>query len=206
MLTEKATYEELIQAMDEVWKYGQKGYNNPRVMRQFKHGAQEVWYRTNTPQSKHPALYYYTRRPDFNKLYGHGKKDFTHIGFAVLQGKDVKEDCESYCTTCNSHQTPVVIRGHAIRRYKERHHFQGTYEEARQKVLADLFVFNTIADPTDKTFYIFFDGGVFLCWIIDGVVRVNTYVMNSGLYPVQRMKSLQSEQGVNEIKKKYELI
>ena len=198
MLKEYATYEELKDAQKEVREYGRSGYNNPRIMREFRHGKRVVWYRTRTPQNKYPALYYYTKGAAFNAFLGFGPKDWTHLGYLILEGTHKGQPCESYCGSFNEGYI-AVVRGHAIYRYIERRHFDGSFDEAQKKILADMAFFDVKNDPT--TSYIYYDGGVFLCDYTDGVLHIGTFVMNSKLYPVQRMKSLQSEKAIEELKK-----
>ncbi|MCR5037899.1 MAG: hypothetical protein K6A94_00980 [Bacteroidales bacterium] len=199
MLNEWATYEELIGPYKEAREYGHNGYNNPRIIREFRHGKKEVWYRTRTPKSKHLVQYYYTNGTEINTLFGRNPKDFMHLGFLVLEGVHDDNPCESFCASCFDNELLVVIRGHAIYRYIDRHHFKGTLEQAQRKILSGIALFDVKNDTT--TAYVYYDGGVFLCSYVNHVLVLGTYVMNSRLYPVQRMKSLQSELSVMEAKK-----
>lgn len=204
MLTERATYDELIKPYNEAKEYGYHGYNNPRIMREFRHGKKEVWYRTRTPKSKSQVLYYYIRSPKMSNLFKGTPGSFLHISYLEMEGVHNDQKCTSFFTSCQDEDLLMVIRGHAIYRYMERRHFTGTLEEAQRKILSGIGVFDVQKDTT--TGYIYFDGGAFLCERKPKVLTLGTFVMNSGLYPVQRIKSLKSEKATNELKEKAGLI
>ena len=83
----------------------------------------------------------------------------------------------------------------------ERHHFDGTLEEAQRKILDGLMINDVQSDATDGTKYIHFDGGLFLCTESDRVMHLRTFIMNRQCTPMQRMKSLASEKNVERLKR-----
>ena len=100
----------------------------------------------------------------------------------------------------------LVIHSHAINRYIERRKFDGTIEQAQHKLLDELEIHKSVKDGTDGTQYIYFDGGIFICTVVDRVFHMRTFIMNRQCSPMQRMKSLQSEKELEIIKREIGII
>ena len=136
-----------------------------------------------------PVLYIFA--PD-----GHG--GVLYRTFLILKGKDG----DSFCASVDQSGIFQVIHGHAIRRYMERRKFQGTLEQAQNRIMSELFINGVEKDLTDETRYIYFDGGLFLCTYDDGVMHLRTYITNRQCSPMQRMMSFRSQKQANELRRR----
>ncbi len=191
MLSEWATYDELNKALLEARMYGFFSINSKQVRKEFKKGAKKVFHRVNTPKHRLPVLYMFINET--------GGPFATNL---VLQGSEG----ESFAVCLTFSEQILVIHSHAINRYIERRKFDGTIEQAQRKLLDELEIHKSVKDSTDETQYIYFDGGIFLCQVVDRVFRLRTFIMNRQCSPMQRMKSLQSEKELEQIKREIGII
>ena len=194
-MNENSTYQELMPAMQAVIEYGSKNVNSDRVRRAVKRGQRRIVCRVNTPD-KHRAMYIHYVFPG----NGIATRPFLIVNGAEGEGKlTVSKDPDAkriYLT---------MIHSHAINRYIERRQFKGTVEEATQRILDGIAVNTSAVDELNKTDYLYFDGGTFLCNLKDGVQHIRTFVMNRQLYPNQRFKSLKSEKETEQLKREIRL-
>ena len=188
VLTENITKDELEEAIRSVEAYAYVTVGNPKVFRALRTGADKYYHRVNTPE-KIPALYIYRR-------FG---ERVQHRAFVVLQGPE-GDSFARKVTTNDKHIQIKIIHGHAINRYIERHHFEGTLEMAQRKILNELKMSYVVPDGTSDTLYIDYDGGVFLCTMNDGILHMRTFIMHRQCKPIQRLRALESERKLTEIK------
>lgn len=187
-MTEWATYEWLESATKTAYEYGGRSVESQKVKKAFKQGRRLVYHRVNTPApEKYPVLYIFARVP----------MGVYFRTFLVLEGTEG----DSFAGRVADETLFYVLHSHAVNRYIERHHFDGTLEEAQRKILDGLMINDVQSDATDGTKYIHFDGGLFLCTESDRVMHLRTFIMNRQCTPMQRMKSLASEKNVERLKR-----
>lgn len=190
MLTEWATYDELMPQLLEVKSYADSTLNNNEVKRQLRMKYSLFIKRVNTAKSKVPAAYIYINTP----------RHFEFFSFVVLVGSEG----DSYATTYH-HETCkiIVIHSHAIKRYIERTNYQGTLEQATGKLM--LAMGTSKATHDSDTTYLYFDDGIFICNTKDQVLHVRTFITNEQCHANQRLWSrkseMQSEQIIKTIEK-----
>lgn len=184
MLSEWATYNELMPQMLEVRSYAPDTLNNGELKRQLKKQYTLLLKRVNTAKNKVPAAYIYIK----------AKKHFEFFGFVVLEGSEG----ESYATIYN-HETchAIVIHSHAINRYIERTNYQGTLEQATGKLM--LAMGTSKATHDSDTTYLYFDDGIFICNTKDQVLHVRTFITNEQCHRNQRLWSRRSEMQSEQI-------
>ena len=201
-LTERSTYEELIQAYEIAEKYGCKVlHNNKIVQRLCKKKTPVIHYRTKTPEPyKLPVIYkfIYDKKDKMYVIYGNivikGREGeaFTYCQFIVYDG-DFNNTAKNI---------PFILHSHAINRYIERRKFVGTIEEAQLKILDGISV--CVIRTFDGQHYLYFDDGVFLCTENDAVVHIRTYITNAQCYQLQRLESKVSEMSTIKAVEHYE--
>ena len=187
-LTEKSKYEYLDKAWNLVREYGERAVNAQDVKRAFKNGAQTVYRRVNTPE-KLPALYVIVK----------GRKQGLFMPFLIVEGSEgssfvIKEkmnDGYDYRLT--------VIHSHAIKRYVERHGWDGDIVDCENYLLDHMVITSRHEDTITHELLVYFDGGVFLGCVKDNICHLNTYVANQHLYPNQRLKSRQLQESIEEL-------
>ncbi len=206
LLDDNATYAELLEGLRAVTAYGDERWKAVEryLNRKELNVMQTVW----TPSERSfPGLYVYRIK--------HGKvgvriyleldsKEGT--SYAMVQYPEDEADVEEMTRTkritldpkLNNEEDFIieVLHGHAVKRYIERHGWSQGYHSALKHIFDGINGQSLQPDPTDDTYYLYFDGGVFLGQPTDGerVIHLRTFIMNRQCYPVQRMKSLQSEQ------------
>lgn len=193
-MNELATYEQLYRALVIAFEYGKVTVRSERIRKAYKSGKRTVWHRVNTPApDKVPVLYNFVFTP----------KGFYFCTFIVLDSKD-GESFAVYVQSKKEGDKIFIIHAHAIRRFVERSRFDGSIERARLYILDGLHVNDVQHDPTDNSSYIYLDGGIFLCYPAkddNRILHLGTFIMNRQCSPVQRMKSLTSEQYTRKYKK-----
>ena len=94
----------------------------------------------------------------------------------------------------------IVVHAHAIKRYYERHGFDGTFEQCRDFLLLKGFIFiNIDVDEYTKETLSYFDDGVFMGIMEENVWRVKTWIKNTQCYQNQRLASFQSQKEQNKL-------
>lgn len=187
-MNEFASYNDLEEALKVARDYGHRSICSDRVRKAFKSGRHIVYHRVNTPApEKIPVLY----------SFAAARTGLFFRTFLVLEGTEG----DSFAGRVADETLFYVLHSHAVNRYIERHHFDGTLEEAQRKILDGLMINDVQSDATDGTKYIHFDGGLFLCTENDRVMHLRTFIMNRQCTPMQRMKSLASEKNVERLKR-----
>lgn len=191
-MNEFSPLEKIDKALQSVQDYCNAALRSPIVKKAMKRGDKEIYRRVNTPD-KVPAVYAMSL---FNKLY------YTR-SFAVLEGRDGDAFASRVMCSSGAYKA-VVIHSHAIKRYIERHHFEGTLEQAQRKILTTLGNNARIPDNMSESSYIDFDGGVFLCIVKDKILHFNTFIMHRQCKPDQRLRALKSEKMTKELNEEFE--
>ena len=186
-LTEKSSYEELNEAWKEVNDYGVRAFNAKDVQRAFKKGARIVFRRVNT-HAKNQALYIFVKT----------KTKMMHMPFLIVEGSE-GDTFVSKENEARDNDQLMAIHSHAINRYIERHGWDGTLEECQCYLLSSMWVVSFHVDKYTKDATVYFDDGVFLGCVKDGICHLNTYVANQHLYPNQRLKSRQLQEAIEEL-------
>lgn len=189
MLTERSTYNQLLPALQEVKDYTQLTLNNPSVRRTLKRDFVILIKRVNTAWNKVPAAYVYIKE----------KKGLNIFGFVVLEGSEGESFAASYR---HDRFKVLVIHGHAINRYIERHGYEGTLEQATGKLM--LALGTSVPTNDSDTTYIYFDNGTFLCNSKGEVLHVRTYINNQQCHRNQRLWSEKSKMKTDKVIKTIE--
>lgn len=222
MLTEYSPYEELLKAMRVVVEYGTSRWAAVKKLEKASRNKRYATFqRVNTPAPhRYRAEYEYSfidGTGSFSpRLIVDGKnkidgvevtvESFVAVQYFEQEGKSIFDAVHRQDPRMRNEGDFVleVIHGHAIQRYMDRNNvFNGSLIEAQQKVTHGLFGQSCQFDE-DGDLYVYFDGGVFLGGLTDNgrVIHLKTFVMNRKLYRNQRMQSLRSEKGREEILKK----
>ena len=193
-MNEFAPYDQLLRALKTAFEYGDTTIRADRIRKAYKSGRRTIWHRVNTPApNKVPVLYNFVFTP----------KGYFFCTFIILDGSE-GESFAGYVKSEKEGDKIFVIHSHAIRRFVERSRFGGSIEQAQLHVLDGLHVNDVQHDPTDNSSYIYLDGGIFLCHPAkddNRILHLGTFIMNRQCSPVQRMKSLTSEQCTKEYKR-----
>lgn len=181
-LTEKSTYDELLEAWKDVNEYGERAGNSKKLNRIFrKNKVNDVFMRVNTPL-KHKAMYLFSRaRPT--------KEGGIYFPFLIVEGSEGESFVAMENDGTNTKQYITVIHSHAINRFIERHGWNGTKEKCEDYILRGMWVSSRNIDQYTNEVVVYFDGGVFLGHLKDDVCHLNTYVANQRLFPNQRLQS-----------------
>lgn len=208
LLSEYAHYDELLEGLQAVNIYGTDRWQAvEKYIKDSKKRKFDLWQTVWTPgERSFPGLYVYQ--------FDHGNANLRV--YLCLEGKDgdsyamvqypepdgdvtklTKPKCVVTDPSLRNEEDFIieVLHGHAIRRYIERHGWSQGYHAAQKHIFEGIRGQSLQPDPTDDTYYCYFDGGVLLGKPADGgrVIHLRTFIMNSQCFPVQRMKSLQSE-------------
>lgn len=186
-LTEKSPYKDLLAAWKDVNSYGHFASNERSTKKALKKKGTTLARLVNTPK-KNRALYIYAR-PE-KKVY------FT--SFLIVEGSEG----DSFVTMEDDKQKMTVLHGHAIKRYIERHGYDGTLEQCQCYILNNTLLTTQSVDTITKEVVVYFDEGVFLGCVKDNVTHLNTYVPNNRLYTNQRLMSRRLQDMLDEIIKK----
>lgn len=191
MLTEYSPYQDLLDAVHQVERYGFQVMNNPKILRAFRKGAKDYFHEVNTPDGL-PALYAF--RTSDNGMF--------RRSFLKVQGKDgISYVKHMYINDEGGYLR--IIHGHAVKRYVERRQFKGTYEQALHKIINELVVAYSTPDGTSQTDYIDFDGGTFLCTFDGRIMHIGTFIMHRQCTPIQRLRSLESQKETTAAKRNF---
>lgn len=193
MLTENETYETYDEVMRMARDYGASCAKSAPVRKAFRNKKRDTFFRrVNIPVSKHPVIYEYKRGADGNLPYR---------TFLVVEGSEG----ESFVASTARGNMYQVMHSHAINRYMQRSRFEGTFDEARLKIMDYLHYYYISKDYTDDTKYVYFDGGMFICTVDGNIMHFRTFIMNRQCHLNQRMLSLESEKGREWAKEKFGL-
>lgn len=184
MLSVKSTYDQLLPALQEVKDYTHLTLNNSAVRRTLKKDFVIMIRRVNTAWNKVPAAYVYIKE----------KKGMNIFGFVVLKGSEGDSFAASYR---HDRFKALVIHGHAIKRYIERHGYEGTLEQATGKLM--LALGTSVPTNDSDTTYIYFDSGTFLCNGKGEVLHVRTYINNQQCHRNQRLFSEKSKMKTDKV-------
>lgn len=188
-LTEKSSYEELDKAWKEVNEYGERASNADAVKKAFKKkGTKTVYRRVNTPQ-KHRALY----------IIVGTKNRGLYMPLLIVDGSEGDSFVAREDDGKRSGYNLTVLHSHAIRRYIERHGWNGTLEECENHILDSMWISSRNCDPITKELVMYLDNGVFLGCMKDGICHLNTYVANQHLFPYQRLKSKMLQESIEKL-------
>ena len=108
--------------------------------------------------------------------------------FVALEDKGKRKDNEF-----------AMLHSHAINRYIERHGWNGTLEECQEYLLGEMWVTSQHVDRYTNELFVYFDDGLFLGCIKDGISHLNTYVANQHLFPYQRLKSKTLQDAIEKL-------
>lgn len=200
MFTENSTYWELQEAFIEAWFYSPSLKNVTSIRNKKK-----AFYKTKLPQSKIPVAFNIIAK-EKRKI----KDGYVFITSLILEGKEgqgfaqsimmaglgmKKEEKELLAEARDDCTFITILHSHAINRYIERRNFKGTLEQAQAKILEGINGISYVKDFVNDTYYLYFDGGTFLCEYDteEDIVHIRTFIMNRQCSSGQRLKSLDSE-------------
>lgn len=214
MISENPTDKELKIVFDDVLRYGWCIANNsPDVRRRLKKKGVRFVHRAKTPDGQ---LAYY--------VFGRDSKGVFSVPSIVTPSREPDSDAKAqYNTIIVPTKIPIadrytkkivnsspytdwyVIRGHAIKRYIERHNHvkedlitPQMVTETEDHIMLHFNASFVENNDIDNEIIIYFDGGGFFGDYAKNVYYLRTFNMNRQLYPNQRMLTLSSE---NEVKK-----
>ena len=217
MLTENPTDKELKSVLFDADNYAWRIANNrPDVRRKIKKKGARFVHRSKLPDGQPvyyvlgrdsrgvfavPALIAPSHEPD--------SKAGAHYQTLITPTKrPIADKITRKITGAAPSIDWYIIRGHAIKRYIERHNHVHEDEITQQMVIEAenhlMLHFNASfveGNDYDNEIIIYFDGGGFFGNIDDNLYFLRTFNMNRQLFPNQRMLTLSSE---NEVKKMYE--
>lgn len=182
-LTEYSSRKDLLEALKKVANYSSQSIENDKKLRRcIRMGKALCSKRVRTPEKLSALYLVYCDK----KIKSIGRFVQSTLLIPGKEGMSMVFEFGNFL---------AVIHGHAIKRYMERSTFSGTFEQCQEKLIVDLGNYSySEKDRTDEdTYYVYFDGGIFLCKVIDEVFHLRTFIMNRQCYPVQRMMSLSSE-------------
>lgn len=189
-LSEKSSFEDLMAAWGLVNDYGEAASNAREVQRAFKKGAKVVFRRVNTPEKLH-ALYIIVKY----------KRQVMYMPFLIVEGSEGR----SFVARENNGKESdylTVLHSHAVKRYIERHGFDGDLVDAENHILDGLWVSARNIDKYTKDMTVYFDDGMFLGSEKGGICHLNTYIANRQMYPNQRLQSRRLQDNIEELFKK----
>lgn len=186
-LTEKSPYEDILSAWKEVNDYGERAANAKAVKEALKK-SKIAFRRVNTP-AKHKALYVFVAT----------KRMMYHMPFLVVEGSEGDSFVALEDMGGGRKDSLAMLHSHAVNRYIERHGWNGTLEECQEHLLCDMWVTSQHVDTVTKELFVYFDEGLFLGCIKDGISHLNTYVANQHLFPYQRLKSRTLQEAIEKL-------
>lgn len=186
-LNEKSPYEDLLSAWKEVNDYGERAAN-AKAVRQALKKSKITYRRVNTP-AKHRAFY----------IFIETKTQIMHIPFLVVDRSEGDSFVGLEDVGSKTNGTLAILHSHAINRYIERHGFDGTIEECQEYLLNSMWVTSQHVDRYTQELFVYFDDGLFLGCIKDGISHLNTYVANQHLFPYQRLKSRTLQDAIEKL-------
>lgn len=186
-LTEKSPYEDLYKAWQEVNDYGERAANAKAVKQALKK-SDIACRRVNTP-AKNRALYVFVK----------GKTQMYHMPFLIVEGNEGDSFVALEDKGKRNDNELAILHSHAINRYIERHGWDGTLEECQNHLLCEMWVTSQHVDRYTQELIVYFDDGLFLGCIKDGISHLNTYVANQHLFPYQRLKSRTLQEAIEKL-------
>lgn len=186
-LNEKSSYKDLYAAWQEVNDYGERAANAPAVKEALKK-SKIAYRRVNTP-AKNRALYIFVK----------AKRQMFHMPYLVVEGSEGDSFVALEDKGMPKDNELAIIHSHAINRYIERHGWKGTLEECQEHLLCDMWVTSQHVDKVTNELFVYFDNGLFLGCIKDGISHLNTYVANQHLFPYQRLKSRTLQEAIEKL-------
>lgn len=186
-LTEKSSFEELWKAWSLVNDYGEAASEAQAVQRAFKKGAKAVFRRVNTPQ-KLKALY----------IIVQNKRQTVVMPFLIVEGSEGRSFVARE-SSGGKNDYLTILHSHAVKRYIERHGFEGDLVDAENHILDGLWVSARNIDKYTKDMTVYFEDGMFLGCENGGVCHLNTYIANRQMYPNQRLQSRRLQDNIEKL-------
>ena len=154
--------------------YGEKALNAKDVRKAWKANKGKHIKYVNTPDG-YPSLFFFCRT---------NNTSYEWFSYGILDDYEGN----AYCYMAHNHDLNL-LHSHAIRRYYQRHGFDGTYEECEKYVLQGLFLTFGDIDKITGEFLVYFDDGIFLGEKKDDIFHIKTYIKNTQCYQNQRLLS-----------------
>lgn len=217
MLTEQPTDKELKSVLFDADNYAWRiAENRPDIRRRLKKKRVRFIHRAKLPSGQ--PVYYVLGR-DSKGIYGvptliapshePDSKAGAHYHTLITPTKrPIADKFTGKITGASLYTDWYILRGHAIKRYIERHNHVHEDEITQQMVIdaEDHMILHFNASYVEGNNYdneiiIYFDGGGFFGNMDGSLYFLRTFNMNRQLFPNQRMLTLSSE---NEVKKMYE--
>lgn len=144
--------------------YGIRRLCSVKIKKLAKQNKPFFMQRVNTPEGI-PALYVY-------RLVDAKKHHYFNSSYMIIEDKVYGGESYVFLGV----DAVFTIHYHAIKRYYERHGFNGSMEECIAFVLESLKDFCIEEDEYTDDFSIYFDDGLFLGTVKDDVYRIRTYI------------------------------
>ena len=186
-ISENLTAEEYRQLYEKVRAYGAYSLRDKKMQKLLKQKKRVVVFkRINTPE-KIPAVYMYIIDGKYSNWYS----------FVALKGIDG----DSFLGRLGDREHFSIIKSHLVSRYIERHGWQGSRESCENYILAQTILMWCDHDRSTDEIASYFDDGLMLGHLVDGMMVFKTYVHKSNLSNNQKIKAKWQELKLNDIRR-----
>lgn len=180
------SYSDCRTIYEKVRMYGSRSLNDKSMQRLIKKKQNAVVFkRVNTPE-KIPALY----------MYIFEKKKAICYTFVILNGTDG----DSFLCSRLDKRNYMVITGHLISRYIERHGWCGSREACENYIIAQTMLLWCDHDKSTNEIAAYFDDGLMLGRMEDGMHVFKTYIHSKNMFDNQRVKAKWQELRIKDVR------
>ena len=183
-LTENISRDECAALFESARPYGEQSLRGTKMTKVWRKKKCVIMNRVNTPE-KIPALYIYFKN-DLSK--DKNNPGFNWLTFLVVEGAEGKSYLGRMRKDFHHHEY-LMIKSHVFSRYAERHGWAGSREDLEEYILVNALLLWYDIDKYTGEVNAYFDDGMFLGYLKDGICYINTYVNEKTLYRNQKIKA-----------------